>query len=110
MPGESQREVRAAQNELVFRSVNEQIAKMTDRFRSQLSDIDIICECADTGCVSAIRIGADDFAQIERAEATFLVLPGHEDDSVEQVVDRRESYVVVWKPVVAVDDDGATPS
>jgi hypothetical protein len=110
MPGESQREVRAAQNELVFRAVNEQIAKMTDRFRSQLSEIDIVCECVDTSCVGAIRIGADEFAKIERAEATFLVLPGHEDESVEQVVEHRESYVVVWKPIVAVDGNGPTPS
>jgi hypothetical protein len=106
MPEASQREARAAQNELVFRAVNEQIVKMTDRFRAQLSDIDIVCECADTSCVGAIRIGADEFAEIERAEATFLVLPGHEDESVEQVVERRDGYVVVWKPIVAHDGDG----
>jgi hypothetical protein len=110
MPGESQREVRAAQNELVFRAVNERIAKMTDRFRAQLSDIDIVCECADTACVGAIRIDASKFAEIERAEGTFLVLPGHEDQSVEQVVEHRASYVVVWKPIVAVDGNGPTPS
>ena len=99
----SEREARAAQNELVFRAVNEQIVKMTDRFREQLSDIDIVCECANTACVGTIRVNADEFVQIERTEASFLVLPGHEDESIERVVDRRDGYVVVWKPVISSD-------
>jgi hypothetical protein len=103
----SERQERAAQNELVFRAVNEQIVKMTDRFRAQLSDIDIVCECANTTCVGTIRIEEGEFAKIERTEGTFLVLPGHEDESVEQVVERRETYVVVWKAIVAVDGDGS---
>ena len=110
MAAGSQRQERAAQNELVFRTVNEQIVKMTDRFRAQLSDIDIVCECASTSCVGTIRIAAEEFAKFERAEATFLVLPGHEDESVEQVVERRESYVVVRKAVVAAIGDGVGPS
>src|SRR4051794_13703404 len=99
----SDREARAAQNELVFRAVNEQIVKMTERFREQLSDIDIVCECANTSCVGTIRVHADEFARIERAEGTFLVLPGHEDESVEQVLERSEGYFTVWKPSVSAD-------
>ena len=102
------REARAAQNELVFRAVNEQIVKMTDRFREQLSDIDIVCECANRNCVGTIRIHADEFAKVERADGTFLVLPGHEDESVERVIERSESYVTVWKPSVSAD--GGPPS
>lgn len=104
MTSGSERQERAAQNELVFRAVNEQIVKMTDRFRAQLSDIDVVCECADTSCVGAIRVNADEFAEFERKEGMFVLLPGHEDESVEQVVDRRKDYVVVSKAVVAADD------
>ena len=110
MPQTSDREVRAAQNELVFRTVNEQILEMTDRFREQLAEIDIICECAETSCVSTIRINSDDFAKIERSDGSFLVLPGHEDETVEQVVERAEKYLVVVKPVVAQASDGTAPS
>jgi hypothetical protein len=108
MPEESQREVRAAHNELVFRAVNEQIAKMTDRFRARLSDIDIVCECAETTCVGTIRVDSGEFAEIERAEGTFLVLPGHEDESVEEVLTRRDAYVVVFKEIVS--SDGVPPA
>ena len=100
----SEREHRAAQNEQLFRAVNEQIRKMTDRFRAQLAEIDIVCECANMSCVGTIRIDAGEFANVERAEATFLVLPGHEDESVERVVRREQGYVVVWK--AAIDGDG----
>jgi hypothetical protein len=103
MEGGSQREARAAQNELVFRAVNEQIVKMTDRFRAQPSDIDIVCECADTACAGTIRIDAAEFGEIKHAEGTFLVLPGHEDESIEEVVTRHENYVVVWKEIVSSD-------
>jgi len=103
----SDREARAAQNELVFRAVNEQIVKMTDRFREQLADIDIVCECANTSCVGTIRVHVDEFAKIERADGRFLVLPGHEDESVEQVVERLDNYVIVWK--AGISTDGRAP-
>lgn len=106
----SDREVRAAQNELVFRTVNEQIAEMTDRFREQLAEIDIVCECADPSCVGTIRINSEVFSKIERADGRFLVLPGHEDESVEQVVERTEKYLVVLKPIVAQASNGTAPS
>jgi hypothetical protein len=106
MGAPSEREQRAAQNELVFRAVNEQILKMTDRFREQLADIDVVCECANAACVGTIRINADEFAKIQRDTATFFVLPGHEDESVERVVERHEAYVLVWKPVIAEDGVG----
>jgi hypothetical protein len=99
----SKRQERAAENELVFRTVNEQIVKMTDRFREQLSEIDIVCECANTTCVGTIRINVAEFAKIERFDGSFLVLPGHEDETVEQVAERRETYVIVFKSNVAAD-------
>jgi 2-keto-3-deoxy-6-phosphogluconate aldolase len=110
MPQASDREARAAQNELVFRTVNEQIVEMTDRFREQLAEIDIVCECADTSCAGTIRISSDVFAKIERADGRFLVLPGHEDESVEHVVERDAKYFVVMKPTVAEAGNGAVPS
>jgi hypothetical protein len=104
MTSNSEREARAAQNELVFRTVNERIVKISDRFRADIAEIDIVCECADTGCVGTIRIDTDDFLTIERREGSFLVLPGHEDESVEEVVKRTDKYVIVWKAKVAEGD------
>lgn len=96
-------EARAAQNELVFRSVNEQIVKMTERFRAQLSDIDIVCECSDGSCAGTIRLSVDAFAAVERVAGTFLVLPGHEQPEIEEVVARKEQYVLVRKSERALE-------
>jgi hypothetical protein len=104
MASQPEQAVRAAQNELVFRAVNEQILKMTDRFRAQLSDIDIVCECSEVSCVGTIRVRAEEFTKFERQEGMFVVLPGHEDPSVEDVVERKKDYVVVLKSILAAQD------
>ena len=99
----SERAARAARNEQLFRAVNEQILQMTERFRAQLSDIDIVCECAVASCVGTIRITAEEFTQMRRKEGTFFVLAGHEDTAVEEVVGRNNGYVIVRKPIIAGD-------
>jgi hypothetical protein len=106
---EAQRQARKVQNELVFRAVNEQIVKMTERFDAKLDDIDIVCECANSACVETVRILPGEFGAIERGDGTFLVLPGHEDESIEHVVDRRDGYLVVVKPAVASEDGQKAP-
>ena len=95
---------RAARNELLFRAVNEQILQMTERFRAQLSDIDIVCECSVATCVGTIRITAEEFVKLRREPGTFFVLAGHEDTDVEDVVGSRNGYVIVRKPLVAGED------
>ena len=101
MEASSERAARTARNELLFRAVNEQILQMTERFRAQLSDIDIVCECAEASCVGTIRITAEEFIQLRREEGTFFVLAGHQDTTVEEVIGQRNGYVVVRKPIVA---------
>jgi hypothetical protein len=91
------RRARDSGNELLFRTVNQQIARRTERFRAQFSDIDIVCECADPACVGTIRIAIEEFAKIERATNTFLVLPGHEEVGGEDVVEKTVAYFVVRK-------------
>ena len=102
MESESVRERRAAQNELLFRTVNEQIAAMTDRFASLLSEIDVICECANASCVGTIRLATSDFGTIRESESDFIVLPGHERDDIEQVVSQDDHYLVVRKDPAVV--------
>jgi hypothetical protein len=92
-----ERQRRAAQNQLLFRSVNEQIVGMTENFRADLSDIDLVCECWSSSCTGTIRCRLEEFEMIDRTGNMFIVLPGHEDLLVEDVVDASNSYVVVRK-------------
>ena len=95
--GHERRARRAARNELLFRAVNEQILQMTERFRAALSDLDIVCECADGSCTGTIRIRVEEFERARQAANTFLVLVGHEDLQVEEVVERNTHYAIVRK-------------
>jgi hypothetical protein len=98
MSGEQEeRERRAAQNQLLFRAVNEQIVEMTENFRSDLSDINLVCECWTPSCTGTIRCRIEDYERLDRKGNMFLVLQGHEDLLVEDVVDEVDGYLVVRK-------------
>jgi hypothetical protein len=95
------RQRRAAHNQLLFRSVNEQIVGMTENFRADLSDINLVCECWTPSCAGTIRCRLEEFERLDRTGNMFIVLPGHEDLRVEDVVDASNGYVVVRKRDVA---------
>jgi hypothetical protein len=103
MGSDGVRQERAAQNELVFRTVNEQIVEISGRFSSLLSDIDVVCECANASGVGTIRLGLSEFAEIRHSQADFIVLPGHVRDDIEDVVVHRDGYVVVRKDAAVVE-------
>jgi hypothetical protein len=97
MEADGLRRERAAQNELVFRTVNEQILSITDRLASVLSEVDVVCECANASCVGTITLETAEFAEIRESGSDFIVLPGHERPDVERVVRQQPYYVVVRK-------------
>lgn len=94
---QEERERRAAHNQLLFRSVNEQIVGMTENFRADLSNINLVCECWTPSCTGTIRCHLEEFEMLDRVGNMFIVLPGHEDLLVEDVVDASNGYVVVCK-------------
>lgn len=93
----AEREPRAAQNQLLFRSVNERVKELGDRALNSLAEIDFACECDDQTCFAPITLPLEEFAGIDAAENQFIVLPGHEDPDVDDVIDRRDGYLVVAK-------------
>ncbi len=70
---------------------------MTENFRSDLSDINLVCECWVPSCTGTISCRLEDYRRLDRASNVFLVLPGHEDLLVEDVVEASNGYVVVRK-------------
>jgi hypothetical protein len=91
---QEERERKAAQNQLLFRAVNEQIVEMTEKFRS---DLNLVCECWDTTCTGKVRVRLEDYKRLDRTGNMLIVLRGHEDQHVEDVVDQVDGYVVVRK-------------
>ena len=59
------------------------------------ASIDIVCECGDEKCFDRVRI--DRYERLRRDATTFAVVPGHELEDVERVVEKSEAYNVVRK-------------
>lgn len=92
------RDLRLAQNEILFRSVNERLAA-GDGSGPSPSVLELVCECSDSECLKVLRIEAAEYEWIRQNPRHFAVLPGHEAPAVEDVVERHEQFVVVEKHV-----------
>lgn len=102
---------RKAANEAVFREVNERIEDIQTRFAvSEAEPLSLVCECDRLQCTEPIQVEVDAYERIRAHPDRFLVLPGHEDPTVEDVVDTGPGHLVVRKHAgepraVAVETD-----
>lgn len=92
----SERELRLGLNEAVFREVNERIREVSDRFELP-QDLDLVCECGRRECTERVSISITEYEQVRADGSQFVLLPGHQDETVEVVVARRGTYDVVRK-------------
>jgi hypothetical protein len=89
---------RKAANEAVFRQVNEQIDELQRRFSTVMDGaLHIVCECDRVLCADPLEVDVEVYERVRRDAACFFVSPGHEDPSVETVVEDGPSYVIVRK-------------
>jgi hypothetical protein len=93
-----ERERRIGRNEAAFREVNERIESL-NRGIAAISDqtLQIVCECGDLGCGRQLRIDIPAYERVRADSACFIVIPGHDDPTVEQVVEETKGYHVVRK-------------
>jgi inactivated superfamily I helicase len=91
------REERTAKNESLFREVNERIGEAAQRTVAIATDADFVCECASLACTERITIGLDEYAWVRSEPKRFMLVAGHEQADIEQIVTRRDGYVVVEK-------------
>jgi hypothetical protein len=87
---------RQGRNESLFREVNERIAELNQTFQVD-GRAEFLCECGREECREPVSISIEEYEDIRRSSTQFFVLPGHEDGSVERVIDRNDRYVTVEK-------------
>jgi hypothetical protein len=93
------RRARAAKSESLLRAVNERIEHLSSGSRT----IDFACECADDTCTKRVTMTIAEYEEIRADSNSFLVLPGHVDAAVENVLGEEPGYVVVAKKGVGGD-------
>jgi hypothetical protein len=94
------RNERLAENEVLFRSLNEAIEDVATTLGDD-APYDFICECASVDCVERLSLTLQEYERVRANGAHFLVAPGHEDEEVELVVAVHDEYVVVEKEGLA---------
>ena len=95
MDGKWQRQTRAAQNEALFRDVNEHARNLKDD--SPMIVGEWLCECADTECTEHIELTMAEYEQVRAASDSFAVAPDHVSPDVEVTTWRSGRYWVVRK-------------
>ena len=95
---DAERQRRIAENESLFRDVNERVEDTAERFMIG-DDVaqEFLCECGDTGCTQRVTLTLREYEGVRANPRRFAVVPGHEIREVENVVERGDRYFVVEK-------------
>jgi hypothetical protein len=92
---------RQARNEGLMRTVNERIAALDKRGAEWAvpgQQFEFRCECGRTGgCDGQVLMTLAEYDRVRRQRDRFAIVPGHETDRIEHVVERDERYVIVDK-------------
>jgi hypothetical protein len=88
---------RAAVNEALFRSVNEQVRHLAGRHYGAIEQTGFVCECSDDSCTERIHVPLEIYEAVRAHPRHFLVATGHEDTALETVVSTGNGFAVVEK-------------
>jgi hypothetical protein len=84
---------RLARNQVLFRDVNERISQLG---RSG-GATEYLCECTDEACTATIELEDHEYEGIRSGGNLFLILPGHEDEAVDHVLEKNDRFYLVEK-------------
>ena len=97
-------ESRLAENEILYRRVNERIEDLNEALDVVASmDGEWVCECADANCATRITATIAEYESVRANPRRFIVAPGHVDREIEHVVRGNERFTVVEKEGVAAE-------
>jgi hypothetical protein len=103
---DSDRAVRTARNESLFREINERVKELNEAFDALSRSAEWICECGNTMCLEPIQMPRDEYEAVRtRGSNYFFVKPdaAHVVPDVDVVVEQHDRYRVVQKIGVAAE-------
>jgi hypothetical protein len=93
-------EIRRAQNEALFREVNERIEEISGGLAEgdqQPEELRLVCECGRQECAELLEATVAEYEAVRSNPRCFLVLAGHEQNEIERVIERNSRFFVVEK-------------
>jgi hypothetical protein len=94
---------RAASNEALFRSVNEQVRQLAGRHYGPIEPTSFVCECSDDACTQRLHVPLELYEAVRTNPRHFLVAIGHENEQIEKVIDSGAGFAIVEKEGPAAD-------
>jgi hypothetical protein len=93
---------RRAQNEALFRDLNERVREIDERLEpngmgTPATELEFLCECSDIECAKRFVMSRPEYETVRQNASLFLVIPEHVDEKIEEVVEVRPGYVIVSK-------------
>jgi hypothetical protein len=92
-PSEERFQRQAAAAEINGRQVNEAIEPRGDRAEVAV----FVCECGYIGCNETVAMSVAEYEAVRTSFDRFLVVPGHEIETVDEILERHPTYLVVVK-------------
>jgi hypothetical protein len=91
-----EREHRLAQNEVLFREVNERVETLAHEFGPNVP-YEFFCECANADCTFRLALPLSVYESVRADAQQFIVLPLHYTPEVEDLVVKEDAYWIVRK-------------
>ena len=91
---------RIAANEALFCRANELLRLRYEELRLESERLPFICECGDETCTQTVMLTLDEYHDVRRHSSRYVIVPGHELGSSEEVVEEETDYSVVEKHTV----------
>lgn len=96
---------RMAENETLFREVNERVEDAATRFVGEDEDSmqEYFCECANADCTFRVTLTHAQYEGVRADPKQFVVLPDHFTPEVETLVTKNDGHWLVRKTGEAGD-------
>jgi hypothetical protein len=91
------RQQRLAQNEALFREINERILELAETHADADHVYDFYCECSNADCTFRVSLRVREYEAVRRVPTRFIVLPEHDLPEIEAVEKRNDGWWVVEK-------------
>ncbi len=92
---------RLVRNQARFREVNEEVrraaAALTDPSGEPDAPFEFLCECVRRDCQTMILLTLGEYEAVRADAASFVLAPGHEDESIERVTQDGPRFRIVRK-------------
>lgn len=88
---------RLIENEVIFRSVNQNIQEFMDEKTNSTGLMPFYCECSEPNCVERIEMTTEEYAKIHENKKWFITKPKHQFFMIEKVIKKTQNYQIVEK-------------